>query len=96
MFVGAVIQTVVVGVEENPEKMSVMLAVLVITKQTRTANGEDHRILSETVDLVPAEAVVLEGKNHSIFKLLKKLFLFKIERLQFPLIRRFAFYLNFQ
>lgn len=57
------IQTVVVGVEENPEKMNVMLVVLVITKQSRIAgHGEDQQTVSEMVDSVPAEVVVLEGK----------------------------------
>lgn len=59
-----VIQTVAVGVAENPGKMTVTPVVLVITNQTRTLdNGEGHQTVSEMVDLVPAEEAVLEGKK---------------------------------
>lgn len=59
-----VIQTVVDGAAENPGKMNVTPVVLVITNQIRTiSNGEGHQTVSETVDSVPAEEVVLAGKS---------------------------------
>lgn len=63
MFAAVEIQIVGVGVAENHERMSAMLAVLVIINPTRIINhGEGHQAF-EMVDLVPAEVVVLEGKQ---------------------------------
>lgn len=69
MFVlDVVIQTAVVGAVENPGKMNVMLVDLVINQIRIISNEEDHRTVSEMVDLVPVEEVVLAG----MFKSKKK------------------------
>lgn len=64
-FVVAVVaQTAVAGVAENRGKMTATPVALAITNPIRTTNrGEDHRTVSATVDLAPAEAVALEGKS---------------------------------
>lgn len=66
MFAAVEIQTAEDGAAENHERMSAMLADLVInpTIVETTNHGEGHQVVFEMVDLVLAEVVALEGKRN--------------------------------